>query len=138
MNNPNRRPLVRPSGRRERGQEALEFALIFPILFLILMGIFDMGRVTYYYSLLHNIAREGARYGTVFPDDGAGIQAAIEALAVGVDPATLVITVTVDEGAGIIQVAVAYDMPLVTPLIGTFFGGSNVVPISSQATMRLE
>jgi Flp pilus assembly protein TadG len=130
--------LARREAGRERGQEALEFALIFPILFLIMMGIFDLGRVTYYYSMVHNVAREGARYGTVFPDDTAGIEAAIDNLAVGVNLDDLVVTITVDEEGGFIQVAVAYDMPLVTPLIGNFFGGANVVPISSQATMRLE
>jgi Flp pilus assembly protein TadG len=129
---------IKRSARRERGQEALEFALIFPILFLILVGIFDLGRATYFASMVHNIAREGARYGTVFPDDTAGIQAAVENLAIGVDPAVLVITITVDEGAGIIQVTVGYDMPLVTPLIGSFFGGANTLPLSSQATMQLE
>jgi Flp pilus assembly protein TadG len=123
---------------RERGQEALEFALIFPILFLILMGIFDMGRVTYFASMLHNIAREGARYGSVFPDDTAGIEAAIDNLAVGVDLDDLAVEIVVDEEAGFIQVAVGYNMPLVTPLIGGFFGGTNTVPLDSQATMRLE
>jgi Flp pilus assembly protein TadG len=124
--------------RREFGQEALEFALIFPILFLILVGIFDLGRVTYFASLLHNAAREGARYGTVFPGDTAGIQAAVNDLAIGLNPADLVVTIVVDGTAEIIQVSVAYDMPLVTPLVGSFFGGGNTVPLSSQATMQLE
>jgi Flp pilus assembly protein TadG len=132
------RDLNRRTTRRERGQEALEFALIFPILFLILVGIFDLGRATYYASMLHNVAREGARYGTVFPDDTAGIEAAVDNLAIGLDPNVLTITVTVDGEAGFVQVLVEYNMPLVTPLIGSFFGGANTLPLSSQATMQLE
>jgi hypothetical protein len=132
------RNLSQRRNRHELGQDAVEFALIFPILFLILMGIFDLGRATYLASMLHNIVREGARYGTVFPDDTAGIEAAIDNLAVGVDPDLLDVTILVDEDAGFIQVGVEYEMPLVTPLIGSFFGGANTLPLSSQATMRLE
>jgi Flp pilus assembly protein TadG len=42
------------------GQNLLEFALHFLILFLILMGIFDLGRIVFYYSTMTNAAREGA------------------------------------------------------------------------------
>lgn len=43
------------------GQSLVEFALILPILALMLWAIFDLGRVIYYYSQVYNAAREGAR-----------------------------------------------------------------------------
>ncbi len=131
---------VKAGSRGERGQDLVEFALIFPILFLILMGIFDMGRAIYYSSVLHNAAREGARYASISPTDTAGIDAAVQALAVGIAPNDLDITITPVRGGSydLVEVAVTYDMPIVTPLIGAFFGGGNAVTLGSQASMKTE
>jgi Flp pilus assembly protein TadG len=53
--------------RREerRGQALVEFALVFPILVLILLGIFEVGRLVFAYNTLGNAAREGARVAAV-------------------------------------------------------------------------
>jgi Flp pilus assembly protein TadG len=47
--------------RRSRGQALAEFALILPILLLLLLGIVDMGRLIYAYNAVSNAAREGGR-----------------------------------------------------------------------------
>jgi Flp pilus assembly protein TadG len=49
-----------------------EFALILPLLMLILLGIVDFGRVFYYWTSLANAAREGARYGVTHPSNITG------------------------------------------------------------------
>ena len=121
----------------ERGQEAAEFALIFPVLFLLLMAIFDLGRVTYYNSALHNAVREGARYGVINPGDVAGIEALVKARALGMPAADVTVSVS-SPSADEIRVTAEYPMPIITPLIGQFFGGSNTVLLGSQATMRVE
>lgn len=54
---------------KERGQSLVELALILPVLMLVLVGIFDFGRAFYAYNALSNAAREGARYGTVHPEN---------------------------------------------------------------------
>ena len=128
-----RRPRRRTT---ERGQDLVEFALILPVLLLVLLGIFDMGRVTYYLSALNNAAREGARYGSLFPADPAGTIAAVEGFAVGIPVNDLDVIVATYPLT--IQVSAAYTMPLVTPLIGALFNANNVVPLSSQATMPRE
>ena len=53
---------VRPSGGRERGAAAVEFALILPVLLILLLGIIDFG--LYYYNDLQltHVARDAARY----------------------------------------------------------------------------
>jgi Flp pilus assembly protein TadG len=43
----------------------VEFALIFPVIILIILGIFDLGRGVYAYNTLANAARLGARIATV-------------------------------------------------------------------------
>lgn len=46
---------------RRRGQAMVEFALLAPVLFLILFGIVDLGRAVFYANELTNASREGAR-----------------------------------------------------------------------------
>ena len=53
--------------RRQSAQSLTEFALILPVLMLILLGVVDFGRVFYYWTSIANAAREGARYGTTHP-----------------------------------------------------------------------
>jgi hypothetical protein len=55
--------------RRARGQALPEFALVAPLFFLLLFGIIEAGRFIYYYEVLSNATREGARYAIV---NGAG------------------------------------------------------------------
>ena len=48
-----------------RGQSMVEFALILPILMLLLTGFFDLGRVVLSNDALSHAAREAARYAIV-------------------------------------------------------------------------
>lgn len=50
---------------QSRGQSLVEFALVLPVLLVILLGVVDLGRAIYYYNTLSNLAREGARAGIV-------------------------------------------------------------------------
>jgi hypothetical protein len=51
--------------RRSRGQALAEFALVAPWFFMLLFGIIEAGRFIYYYEILNNATREGARYAIV-------------------------------------------------------------------------
>jgi Flp pilus assembly protein TadG len=46
----------------DRGQSLVEFALIIPIVLLIIVGIFDLGRVVFINNSLSDGARDGARH----------------------------------------------------------------------------
>jgi Flp pilus assembly protein TadG len=59
-------PLHPSPGRARRGQDMLEFALVFPILVLFLFGVVDMARVFHALISVSNAAREGARYGVTY------------------------------------------------------------------------
>ncbi len=50
---------------KPRGQAMVEFALIFPIFILLLVGMFDLGRVVWVNNTLATAAREAARYAIV-------------------------------------------------------------------------
>lgn len=51
--------------RRSRGQALVEFALVAPLFLLLLFGIIETGRFIFYYEMLNNATREGARYAIV-------------------------------------------------------------------------
>ncbi len=114
----------------------MEYALVLPIVLLILMSILDLGRVVYVYSSLHNSVRDGARYGIISPTDAAGIRSVVLDKAVGLDPADLVISV-VQPNPETIQVGATYEFTAVSPVVAAMIGG-NPWEVGSQSTMRVE
>ena len=70
---------IRKRHKRSRGQALVEFALILPILLLVVAGIFDFGRALFTYSEVSNAVREATRYAATLDfkgtnaDDCAGI-----------------------------------------------------------------
>jgi len=52
----------RPGGR---GQSLVEFALVFPIIVLVVVAFVEMGRAVYAWNLIANAARQGARVAAV-------------------------------------------------------------------------
>lgn len=69
----------RPDCGTEGGQSLVELALVLPLLLLLLVGIIEIGRFSYYSILVANAARAGAQYGAqsvVTAADAAGIRAA--------------------------------------------------------------
>jgi Flp pilus assembly protein TadG len=58
--------VARPSKvPRERGQGLVEFALVLPIIMLLIFGAVDLGRAVYAYNTIANAARDGARVAAV-------------------------------------------------------------------------
>jgi Flp pilus assembly protein TadG len=56
--------ILRPAGRR-RGVSLVEFAVVAPVFFLVLLGILEYARFLFVVQMLNNAAREGARYAAV-------------------------------------------------------------------------
>lgn len=56
-----------------RGQGLLEFALVLPILLLLMLGIIEFGRLFFMYSSVSNAAREAARYGITVGTSGSSL-----------------------------------------------------------------
>ena len=52
-----------PPGRRRRGVAAVEFAVTVPLLLLLLVGIWELGRIINVQIILNSAARDGARLG---------------------------------------------------------------------------
>ena len=56
--------------RRENAQTMVEFALVFPLVLIIVYGLIEFGRMLFIYSSTTSAAREGARYGAAAGDVG--------------------------------------------------------------------
>jgi len=56
-------------GDRSRGQALVEFTLVAPLLFLLILGTIEAGRFIFFYEVLNNATREGARYAIVHGAD---------------------------------------------------------------------
>jgi Flp pilus assembly protein TadG len=63
--------------RSRRGIAALEFALVVPVLILLILATVDYGRAIAQSMRLSNAVRAGAQYALSFPDDVAGINARV-------------------------------------------------------------
>lgn len=105
--NPMSQQVRRTSKRNKlrRGQGLVEFALVIPILLLMIMGIVDFGWMVFNYAQLYNSMREGLRYGTVPGTGGtaqyydcAGIKSTITNLAGLSGIKATDITITYDSG----------------------------------------
>ena len=106
--------------RAEQGAQLVEMALVLLLLLTILAGVLDFGRVFYSYIAIKNASREGARYGSRFPYDGAGIRDTTiqEAAASGINIDSGAITINGLNGAGGSPIAVT-----VSHAVNTVMGG---------------
>jgi Flp pilus assembly protein TadG len=64
---------LRRLGPQEEGNVLIEFALALPVLCLMLVGGFDLGRYAMQKSAILEGARAGAQYGVFNPGDSSGI-----------------------------------------------------------------
>lgn len=127
---------------KNNGQSLLEFAITVPLFLLLVMGIFDLGRGIYYFSAIHNAAREGARYGAINHCDTVGIKNAAKLMAVGLGDGLVIPDPTkyfsLDGRPERIVVTVEYTFQTVTPLVGTFLGSDGDIKLESQARQLIE
>lgn len=123
-----------------RGQTVSEFALVLPLLLLLLVGILDFGRVVFAYNSVSNAARTATRVAIV-NQTFSEIEGAAQAEAVGLNPVT--VTVTYDADAACAQlkigclaiVEVEHQWTAATPILGSWIGP---ITVSSDARMPVE
>ncbi len=147
------RMMTRRRGRAESGAAAVEFAIIVPVLLLLVLGIVDFGYAFGQKLALNHAAREGARMAVV-ESSGADTQAEIAQLVSDsagtlVDPLDTTQVIATVAGTGTsatcgpggaldigdeLEVSVDYDATPLVPL--PFLGGT--ISLSSSAVFRCE
>lgn len=141
--------------RRLRGDDAaqlVEFALVLPMLLLVVLGIAEFGFIFQRYEVVTNAAREGARMAVLPGYTTADVEARVRVYVTqGRVPATVtnpniaVTDVTIPVGAGLPplnakRVTVTYTHSYTfLPKIATWFGSTyTTVPLKAVAEMRKE
>jgi Flp pilus assembly protein TadG len=113
-------------GAPDRGAAAVEFALLLPVLLLLVFGLIDMGRALNAQITLTQAAREGARLAAL---SEANVVSRTQAAAVGLSGVTVTVTAcpSGDAGTSDATVQVSYPFTFITPLgaIGKLVGGSG-------------
>ncbi len=148
-------PFRRTGRRRTRGQSLVEFALILPVMLVMLAAALDLGRVFYAHITLNNAAREGAFEAAVNPDSfDAGqpcntfdnrvtCRVQLEAkdsnvtIADGDIGLTCSVTGCPGQAGSFVTVSVSGEFQLITPLLAVIFGGQTI-PLSSSATAQVQ
>ena len=120
----------------ERGSAAVEFALLLPILLLLLLALVQVGVIARDSLVLTQASRAGAREAAVQGSRDA-VEEAVRAAAVGLDPARVDVDATWSGARGApVTVEVTYDAPVASLLAGWLLPES--VSLRASATMRQE
>lgn len=122
--------------RRSDGQALVEFALLVPLLVLIVLGIIEFGRIWMTMNVLASAAREGARIAAVTSPDQARVQTAVENLLNAADITGATITTTGPNSDNKVTVRVQIDYTVIT---GSFVPGLNsTMQFSRSVVMHWE
>jgi len=124
---------------KQSGQSLVEFALVLPILALLLFGIIQYGFIFSAMLTVRNASAVGARYAVVGSPSGSNVQAvATGAVApmLNAGSATASVTPTNLAGNTATSVTVTYNLPLIIPFVvpGKTAGGS--LTLSATTVMR--
>ncbi len=136
--------------KKYAGQSLVEFALVFPILFLLVTGFLDLGRAVFYFSSLSNSVREATRYAIVhketindvaFNDNYLMLQEKVKEFSFGFNPSDVDVDVVVNmdehNRRESVSITVTYMFTPITPGIKQIFGTQTGIPIITQSTMRI-
>ncbi len=144
--------------RCERGQTLVEFALLVPVLLLLIFGAIEFGRVFHATHVITSAAREGARAAAVHKGNTEIADKVKDAASSLVDPSNVIIKdnsayqntqpavnqviFTIDKydlsqrDVGEVTIKIKTKIKIIVPIINSILGNEKV--ISSEAVMRLE
>lgn len=125
--------------KNEKGQALVEMALVMPLLLLLLMGIFEFGRIFFDYLSIANASREGARWAVVGKPDDDVINV-IENACATLDLNRLQIEITPPQNERArgepLTVSLRYEIDMIVPLLGVVM--PDPFPIEAHTTMCME
>ena len=122
---------MKARSKTEEGQSTVEFALVLPLVLILILGLLQIGVLVRDQIMVLGAAREGVREAIVTPDHGA-ISAAASNAAPG-----LKLSVQVNRGSerGEPARVNVSAPPVQLPLIGEIVSGMT---LKASATMRIE
>lgn len=123
--------------KSESGQSLVEFALIVPILIILLFGIVDFGRIFHAYLTIDHAGREAARAASIGKDDTQVKSTAVtDAVGIGLTTDRVVISPTGTRVSGNdVSITITYPITFLTPVIGSMVGP---ITLEDTTVMRVE
>ena len=116
------------------GQSIIEFAVLLPILLMVIFGITEFGRAILVKNVLHTASREGARLAVV-SDSTSAHGRVLEVLNAGnVVPKEIIILFSIPEKKVEVTITTDFDVlsgGILDPFMGTF-------ELKGKTVMRLE
>ena len=141
---------VRPRRKRCAGQEGrrgtavVEFAIVAPLLFLLILGVLELGRLVMVQQVLTNASREGARRGILEQATAAEVETVVVNYLTSsyVSGATVVVSPSSLSGVGFgdlvtVTISVPFDQVSWVPA-PWFFSGKNLTAESMMHAERPE
>ena len=140
--------MLKRIAKNEKGQAMVEFALILPLLILLLCGIIDFGWIFGNQLILNNAGRDTARTMAINYDEEASLAenkattltTFQDRLGDGnyLNNAKLVVDLTLGgTDSENVTVTASYELPFLTPLLSTVLNRTTI-EITTETTMRLE
>ena len=123
----------------ERGQALIEFALVLPILLLVVFGITEFGRALMTVNVLNAAAREGARVACVGGDSTAvvtRIMAVLDAANIEAQPDDIL--VTGPDANRAVTVTVEADFQVLSAKVLQEAGMVGTIRLQGRTVMRFE
>lgn len=151
---------VRTFARREGGATIVEFALVTPVLILVLVACLDFARAINAHVTVANASHEGARYAALHPSANlSAITASVAARVVLLDKSALVVGAYYDDDGDVttverpwpvaggvppsspvptritVRVEVGYPWQSTTWLVGSFFSATGQRTFTSSSSV---
>jgi hypothetical protein len=132
----------------QRGQTLVEFALIAPIILLLIAGIIDFGMAMDRRIVLQHAVREGARYAAVTDDIGQVCDRTIEQAQGMIAGSDITVSYEDVDGNGRatdagdsvkVKASFTYHLPIIRPALSGLFGRDiGTIDMSPWGSARLE
>lgn len=125
--------------KNNKGQAIVEIAIIIPILILIIMTIFEFGRIFNTYLIVTHASREGARSAALGSDNIQVVQTVNNSIYY-LDSSKLTISISPSQSdrkrGSNVNLDLQYDLNIIVPIIDKII--PNPFPIKSKTVMRVE
>ena len=134
----------------------MEFALVLPVLVLLLVSVIDVARAANAYATLSSAVREGSHYAALHPTAAPlAIASVVRERVAPLDPMSVTVVATYHDGTGFVawptggipasipspslvptRVQVSYPWRAVTSIVGGFFSGASFSATSTAEATR--
>ncbi len=131
---------IRQRRRRHCGVAAVEFAIVAPIFFMVMIGIIEIGRAIMVQQVLINASRVGARQATMMTSSESSVLSTVTQYTTGVGLTDIAVSVTPNPATAAagtpVTVSASVNYSDVTWLPSAWFMGGKV--LAASTVMRKE